>query len=70
MSDINYSTLRSTCEDFVRIETLCAANDLVSNFINGLSIFKIWNLLDDKRLDVAALAELLEQHLKQSFWKS
>ena len=50
MSDINYSTLRSTREDFVRIETLCAANDLVSNYINSLSIFKIWNLLDDKLL--------------------
>ncbi len=50
MSDIDYSALRSTREDFVRIETLCAANDLVSNFINGLSIFKIWNLLDDKLL--------------------
>ncbi|ELZ7234018.1 Tn3 family transposase [Vibrio parahaemolyticus] len=50
MSDIDYSVLRSTREDFVRIETLCAANDWVSNFINGLSIFKIWNLLDDKLL--------------------
>ncbi|MGB0360437.1 MAG: Tn3 family transposase [Endozoicomonas sp.] len=50
MSDIDYSTLRSTREDFVRIETLCTANDLVSNFINGLPIFKTWNLLDDKLL--------------------
>ncbi|WP_339353664.1 Tn3 family transposase [Xenorhabdus budapestensis] len=50
MSDINYSVLRSTHEDFVRIETLCTANDRVSNFVNGLSIFKIWDLLDDKLL--------------------
>ena len=32
--------------NFVRVETLCAANDLVGNFINALPIFKIWNLLD------------------------
>uniref|UniRef100_UPI0036D7B317 Tn3 family transposase n=1 Tax=Photorhabdus sp. RM322S TaxID=3342825 RepID=UPI0036D7B317 len=50
MSDINYSVLRSTHEDFVRIETLCTANDQVSNFVNGLSIFKIWDLLDGKLL--------------------
>ena len=37
-------------KDFVRIEILCAANDLVCNFINALHIFKIWNLLDDKLL--------------------
>jgi TnpA family transposase len=42
--------LRSTREDFVRIETLCAASDLVCNFLNTLPIFKIWNLLDDKLL--------------------
>jgi hypothetical protein len=42
--------LRSTREDFVRIETLCAASDLVCNFLNTRPIFKIWNLLDDKLL--------------------
>ena len=50
MSDLDFNMLRSTREDFVRIETLCAANDLVSNFINTLPIFKIWNLLDDRIL--------------------
>ena len=50
MSDLDFNMLRSTREDFVRIETLCAANDLVCNFINTLPIFKIWNLLDDKLL--------------------
>ena len=29
---------------------MCAANDLVSNFINTLPIFKRWNLLDKKVL--------------------
>ena len=50
MSDLDFTMLRSTREDFVRIETLCAANDRVCNFINTLPIFKIWNLLDDKLL--------------------
>jgi len=50
MSDINYNLLRSTREDFVRTDTLCAANDLTSNYIHSLPIFKLWNLLDDKVL--------------------
>ena len=29
MSDLNYNLMRSTHEDFMRIETLCAANDMV-----------------------------------------
>lgn len=50
MSDLDFNVLRSTREDFVRIETLCAANDLIGNFIHTLPIFKIWNLLDEKVL--------------------
>jgi Tn3 transposase DDE domain len=50
MSDLNYNLLRSTQEDFICIETLCAANDTVANFIHSLSIFKLWNLMDDKLL--------------------
>jgi TnpA family transposase len=50
MSDLDFTMLRSTRENFIRIETLCAANEMVSNFINTLPIFKIWNLLDDKIL--------------------
>jgi TnpA family transposase len=50
MSDLNYNLLRSTQEDFIRIETLCAANDTVANFIHSLPIFKLWNLMDDKLL--------------------
>ncbi len=41
MSDLNYNLLRSTHEDFIRIETLRAANDEVSNLIHSLSIFKL-----------------------------
>jgi TnpA family transposase len=47
MSDLDFTLLRSTREDFIRIETMCAASDVVGNFINDLPIFKIWNLLDD-----------------------
>ena len=50
MSDLDISLLRSTREDFVRIDTLCAANDIVSNYVHSLSIFKQWNLLDEKIL--------------------
>lgn len=50
MSDLELDQLRSTREDFVRVETLCAANDIVSNHINALPIFKQWNLMDDKVL--------------------
>lgn len=50
MSDLNYNLMRSTQEDFMRIETLCAANDMVGNLIHSLPIFKLWNLMDDKLL--------------------
>ena len=50
MSDLNFNLLRSTHEDFIRVDTLCAANDIVSNHIHALPIFKRWNLLDDKLL--------------------
>jgi TnpA family transposase len=50
MSDLNYNLMRSTQEDFMRIETLCSANDMVGNLIHSLPIFKLWNLMDDKLL--------------------
>jgi TnpA family transposase len=50
MSDLNHNLMRSTHEDFMRIETLCAANDRVGNLIHSLPIFKLWNLMDDKLL--------------------
>ena len=48
MSDLSYNLLRSTQEDFVRVDTLCATNVLVCNFIHSLPIFKKWNLMGDK----------------------
>ena len=43
---LNYNLMRSTHEDFMRIETLCAANDLMGNLIDSLPMFKLWNLMD------------------------
>ncbi|MBE9527512.1 MAG: Tn3 family transposase [Proteobacteria bacterium] len=50
MSDLNFNLLRSTREDFIRVDTLCATSDIVCNYIYSLPIFKQWNLLDDKLL--------------------
>ena len=50
MSDIKLSLLRATREDFIRIDTLCAANDIISNYIHSLPIFKLWNLMEDRVL--------------------
>ena len=40
MSDLKLHILRTTREDFVRIDTLTTVNDLISNHIESLSIFK------------------------------
>lgn len=50
MSDLELNQLRSMREDFIRVDTLCAANDIVSNHIHALPIFKQWNLMDEKVL--------------------
>ncbi len=50
MSDINYNHLRSTAENFIRPETLQAANKILSDFTCALPIFKIWNIVDNLTL--------------------
>lgn len=50
MSDLELNQLRAMREDFVRVDTLCAANEIVSNHIHSLPIFNRWNLMDDKVL--------------------
>jgi TnpA family transposase len=50
MSDINLNLLRSTREDFIRVDTLCLVNDMIANYICSLPILKLWNLLEDKIL--------------------
>jgi hypothetical protein len=50
MSDLNYALLRSVSKDFINVENLRNANELVGNYIYSLPIFKLWNLLDNKLL--------------------
>ncbi|MBA2649058.1 MAG: Tn3 family transposase [Legionella sp.] len=50
MSDMIFSLLRSTQEDFIRVDTLCAASDMASNLLHSLPIFKQWNLMNEKLL--------------------
>ncbi len=50
MSDLNFNLLRSTQEDFIRVDTLRTANDAVGNLVHSLPIFKLWNLMDEKLL--------------------
>ncbi|MDF1931872.1 Tn3 family transposase [Legionella pneumophila] len=46
MSNLSHNLLRSTHEDFIRVDTLCPANDIASNLLHSLPIFKQWNLMD------------------------
>lgn len=50
MSDLGYNLLRSTQEDFLRIDTICPGSDHACNFIYSLPIFKGWNLMGHKIL--------------------
>ncbi len=50
MSDLSFNLLRAAREDFIRVDTLCAASNLVANFIYSQPIFKTWNLLENKIL--------------------
>ena len=50
ISDLNFNSLRTTQQDFIRIDTLCDANDKIGNYIKSLPIFKAWNLMFDKLL--------------------
>lgn len=49
-SDLNLNLLLSTRQDFIRVDTLLNANDIVSNYIYKLPIFKAWDLLDGETL--------------------
>lgn len=50
MSDMNFNLLRSTHEDYIRIDTICAANDKTGNLVHSLPIFKLWDLIENKTL--------------------
>ncbi len=44
ISDIGYQVLAGTSENFLRLETLKAANDLIGNATAGLSIFRHYDI--------------------------
>lgn len=44
ISDINFETLTSTSQNFLRVETLKAANDCISNAIGAVEIFRQYDL--------------------------
>ena len=46
LSDLNFNDLNSADQNYIRLSTLRAANDLISDAISKLPIFKSWNLLD------------------------
>jgi hypothetical protein len=50
ISDISYQLLTTTSENFIRLETLKDANDLISNAIAKLSIFYFTLVVTDKNL--------------------
>ena len=53
MCDINLSDLICADDNYIRLSTLRAANDRVSNFISKLPIFKRWNLAEALLLSTA-----------------
>jgi TnpA family transposase len=46
ISDVNYSALSTTSDNYIRLETLRAANDLVSNATAELPIFRYYDIGD------------------------
>ena len=44
LCDLNYTNLQTTEKNYLRLATIRAANDVVSNAIAKLSIFRHWNL--------------------------
>lgn len=46
-SDLAYHRMYSQMKNFMRLETLRDANDLITNSIADLPIFKYWNIHDD-----------------------
>ena len=44
VSDISYNVLSTTSDNFIRLETLREANDLISNAISAMPIFRHYNI--------------------------
>jgi hypothetical protein len=47
-SDLSYQRMQSQLKNFIRIETLREANDIIRNVIAKLSIFKYWNIHNNR----------------------
>lgn len=47
ISDMSYNQLFATSKNFLRLETLKEANNILANSIADLPIFKQWNLVED-----------------------
>ena len=45
--DINFATLNTTDKNYIRLSTLRASNDVISNAIADLAIFRYWNFQAD-----------------------
>lgn len=48
ISDISYKKLLGTSKNFIRLENLRKANDILANEISGLPMFKHWNLIENR----------------------
>ena len=48
--DISYSTLSNAEKNFLSLDNLREANDIISNKIAELKVFSSWNILSDKLL--------------------
>lgn len=44
VSDISYNVLSTTSDNFIRLETLREANDLISNAISAMPVFRHYNI--------------------------
>ncbi len=61
LCDLSFNDLNSADKNYIRLSTLRASNDLISNAISKLPIFKDWNLLDNLLLASADGQKMLTE---------
>ena len=61
LCDLNFNDLNNADKNYIRLSTLRAANDRVSNAISKLPIFRCWNLMDDLLLASADGQKMLTE---------
>jgi hypothetical protein len=52
-SDLSYSSLRASARNYVRLETLRAGNDFISNALASLPMFHHYDIQDKSQLELA-----------------